>query len=58
VGVEAVMTQDEIIEMAKKYCSNYKFENGDLYECYEFSKEDLIALIKSVEEEIKARAKQ
>ena len=32
------MTQ-EIINLVKKHCSDYKFENGDVYEHYEFSKE-------------------
>ena len=32
------MTQ-EIINLVKKHCSDYKFENGDVFERYEFSKE-------------------
>jgi len=44
------MTQDEIIELAKKYCSGYEFENGDVYDCYKFSKEELIAFAQLIAE--------
>jgi GTP-binding protein YchF len=40
----------EIIDLAKKYCSIYEFENGDVYEGYEFSKEKLIAFAQLIAE--------
>ncbi len=44
------MTQDEIIELAKEYCSGYEFENGNVFDHYEFSTEKLIAFAKLIAE--------
>jgi len=44
------LTDEVIIELAKKYCSGYEFENGDVYDCYKFSKEELIAFAQLIAE--------
>jgi hypothetical protein len=42
------MTQDEIIEMARQHFCRIEYDNGDVYECYEFSLEELEAFAKLV----------
>ena len=44
------MTNDEIIEIAKKQFTRVEFDSGYEYECYEFTPYELVAFAKLVAE--------